>query len=124
MKMFLVWNEDDTFIKIEKAYFDGYALNERLFEDVFFEITIQDDKFVVAIPGKYTEYFKGLNREHWLQKATDMCLTHDNFVSAADWCGDDVVVYDDALPFDQQLLFLNEPPVIVPAPVKPEQQTE
>lgn len=57
------------------AYFDGYAIGERLLEGVIFKGKIIKNKLIVSYPKADEGYMNQLNKKLWLGCAKDHFIT-------------------------------------------------
>ena len=62
---------------IDYVLINGYGFGDRLLEDVYFEVRIKDEKFVVALAPGQDEYCHQLNMVYWLEKAQAYAEQHD-----------------------------------------------
>lgn len=110
MKTFLKVLDDDTYQKVDVAYIDGYDVGDRILDGVMFEVRVINDKFVVKVSPSHEWYFQKLNAEYWYPRLVEYCHTLDLFY--ADPCGGDVVCWDSAKPYNEQVAYFDKDPVI------------
>jgi hypothetical protein len=77
-----VWShfEDENGKKHKKALVDGYSFGDRLLEDVYFVISINDKGKLEATTHKDSkDYVQTLNEKMWLKQALEYAERNDMF---------------------------------------------
>jgi len=63
--------------KVEHVLIDGYCFDDRLLEDVEFEVRVVNDKVKVVVEESAKPYFETLNEKLWLKRAKEFAEETD-----------------------------------------------
>lgn len=101
---FIRTDEDGEPIEeVKQAWINGYAVGDRMLEDVYFRIRINEarDDVLVDVHPQSKEYFDKLNTKHWLKEIKAYVFENDLFMGD-DLMEHEIILYDFDKPPEQQ----------------------
>jgi hypothetical protein len=106
-------NGQDYF-KTDRVFVNGYAVGDRLLEDVIFEITLDaNGTFKATITPDCAAYFADLNEAKWLAAIERYCAKVDLFSATNPENEVEAVCWDDSRSLDKQAWHATSIPRIV-----------